>query len=132
MGSRQSSTARSSSTHSAGGYSPLDRIAVRVCSRGRPVGTLRADTTDMTVRSRTIPGQPAIAVISIVIQNNGPAIYIKSLNGFQLEVVDDGDRIDIVSRVSLHPGDGDDRGMVPFYIPLNPALNLINFIDRAQ
>jgi hypothetical protein len=86
----------------------------------------------MTVRSRTIPGQPAIAVISIVIQNNGPAIYIKSLNGFQLEVVDDGDRIDIVSRVSLHPGDGDDRGMVPFYIPLNPALNLINFIDRAQ
>ncbi len=93
------------------------------------MGTLRADTTDMTVRSRTIPGQPAIAVLSIIIQNNGPAIYVKSLNGFQLEVIDGGVNIDIRCRVSVHGGD--DRGTAPFYIPLNSALNLINFIDRA-
>jgi hypothetical protein len=85
----------------------------------------------MTVLSRTISGLPAIAIISIVVQNNGPAIYVKSLNGFQLDVIDGGANIDIRCRVSLHPGSGDDRGTVPFYIPLNPTLNLINFIDRA-
>lgn len=90
---------------------------------------LRADTTDMTVRSRRIPGEPAIAVISVVVQNNGPAIYIKSLNGFQFEVADTGgdEILNITCSVMLH----NDGATAPFYISLNPALKFINFIDHT-
>ena len=69
-------------------YSPLDRINIEVTqqrssSSKRRIGYLRSANT-LHVKSDQLAGAPAMVMLCIAVMNNGPSIFAKAYNGYQL------------------------------------------------
>lgn len=89
MGSRQS---RTQPRPTAAAYSPLDNISISVVRGRREIGVVNSRNSVSVIASH-IPGSPVMVTIWLIVENNGPTIYAKSVSGFSLEAIDDGDAL---------------------------------------
>jgi len=69
-----------------------------------------------------------MVTIWIIIQNNGPTIFAKSISGFSLQAVDDGDALVIRCRPDIDQMLMDNLPLSSVYHPYKPRFTSIKII----